>query len=120
LLPPISKRPYYGFWHEVEQDPDSRYLRKLSRDGNGIGLHDHHFVVSSAKFHQGLMCADFSDSAIFQNNDSIGTGNGAESVGNDEASSVFHERGHAGLNQPFAFSVEVTGRFIQDQDFGVG
>ncbi len=66
------------------------------------------------------MRADFSDFPIFQNDDTIGTGNGTESVGNDEASFVFHERSHAGLNQPFAFSIQVTGRFIEDQDFRVG
>ena len=33
--------------------------RALSRDRSGIGLHDHHFVVSATKFHQRLMRADF-------------------------------------------------------------
>ena len=44
------------------------------------------------------MGADLRNFAIFENDDSIGAGNGAKPMGNNKASSMFHQRGHAGLD----------------------
>ena len=55
-------------------------------------------------------------SAILQRQDSVGVADGAEPVGDDQAGTSLHQSIQCLLDQDFAFGVEGTGRFVEDQD----
>ena len=83
-------------------------------------LQQDHFAVAAVGGHEGFVGAGFGDAAVFEDDDAVGVGDGAEAVGDDEAGAAFHERDEAGLDDAFAFGVEVAGGFVEDEDLGVG
>ena len=49
----------------------------------------------------------------------VGVSNGRQTVGDDEARAALDHLVKRELDQPFAFVIEVTGRFIKDQNTGI-
>ena len=70
--------------------------------------------------HQGIVRADLRDAARFDHDDPVGVRDRAESMRDDEAGAMAREHSQAGLNQAFAFRVQVAGGFVQDQDSRIG
>ena len=66
------------------------------------------------------MCADLDDAAVFHGDDDVGVGDGAQAVRNDERRSAFEQGSQRGLDELFAFGVEIARRFVEDEDLRVG
>lgn len=63
-------------------------------------------VVQSVAFHQLCMGAFFNQLALVQDQNSVGTLDGRQSVGDDEGGPAFHEVLERFLHQPFRFRIE--------------
>ena len=65
--------------------------------------------------------AAFDDLAGFgEEEDEVGAADGGEAVADDEGGAVGEEVGHGGLDELFAFGVEVAGGFVEDEDLRRG
>ncbi len=65
------------------------------------------------------MSTHFHYVSVVEDDNEVGMSDGAESVGDDEASAVLHELAERLLNKLFALRIEVAGGFIEDEDFGI-
>ena len=63
-----------------------------------------------------FMPAAFSDLALFDDQDLVCLPDGTQPVRNDECRAALHEIREALLNERFAFSVQIRGCFIQNQN----
>lgn len=66
------------------------------------------------------MRTDFRDSPGFDDSDPVRMGDRAQAVSDHKTRSILHQLGQASQDESFAFRVEVTGRFVQNQDLRVG
>ena len=60
-----------------------------------------HGAITAAGLHQFIVAALLGDTAVLEDEDSIGIGDGAESVGDDEAGTAGHEGLQTALDEPF-------------------
>ena len=66
------------------------------------------------------MTSRLADSAMLHHHDQIGTGNRAQPMRDHKTGPMLHQLRQTLLNQLFAVGVEIAGRFVQNQHFGVG
>jgi hypothetical protein len=83
-------------------------------------LEQYHLLIPAAARHQFIVRALFDDLAVFEHDDAICVGDGAQSMGDDEAGAAGHEVLQAPLDEPLALGVEIAGRFIENEDARVG
>ena len=74
--------------------------------------------VKSVAGNQRLVVAGFHNLTILQRQNSVGVADGAQAVGDDQAGTSLHQSVQCLLDQDFAFGVEGTGGFVEDQDTG--
>src|SRR6266566_6922894 len=65
------------------------------------------------------MRSRLADSAIFNDDDQVGAGDGAQAMCDYETGSATHEIRKALLNQSFAIGVKIAGGFVKNQQFRV-
>jgi len=66
------------------------------------------------------MVSPFQDDSVLQNQDGVGMTYGGKPMGDDEGRPSFHEAVHPLFDVGFGTGVDGRGRFVQDQDLGVG
>src|SRR5262245_49285393 len=85
-----------------------------------IHLQLHHVAIASGAGHEFLVRPAFQDAAAVDDHDFVGPSNSAQPVRDDERSPLLHDDFQAGVNQTLALAVEIAGRFVEDEDAGVG
>ena len=85
-----------------------------------VKLHEHHLLIRLAVSQQFVVRAVVDKPAALQQHDVISVHDRAEAMRDYKGGAAFHERGETRLNEPFALGVEIAGRFVKDQDAGIG
>ena len=91
------------------------------RDGGWKSAESHvdllfdHIAILATFGHELSVSTRLADATMFDNDDQVGVGDGAEPMRDDKAGTAAHELGQALLNEPLAVGIEVAGRFVQDQ-----
>ena len=78
------------------------------------------FGVFAAQVEEGAVGAAFDDFAVFEDEDEVGAGDGAEAVGDDEGGAVGDEFFKGVLDEHFGVGVDGGGGFVEHEDAGVG
>jgi hypothetical protein len=88
--------------------------------GKGFPLLFDHVPVAPPKRHEFRMGASFDEVALVQNDDDVGPGDGAESVGDGERGAACLEPLDGGLDQTFTLGIQRAGGFVENQNLRIG
>ncbi len=79
-----------------------------------------HVGVGAAAPQERVVVADFEDSAMTEHHDDVRAANRTQTMSDDEGGAVGHQPLHRALDQLLTLRVEITGRFVQNQDLRRG
>ena len=77
-------------------------------------------IISPASCMKRGVVAALHDTPALDNKDLIGASNGRKAVSDDQGRAALHQMAQTLLDQGFGFRIQTRGRFVENQDPGVG